>query len=776
MPFDHQQQAQRTRHVLNVQRGWSALRWLLGCVAAFFILLIAAMVAITHWDWNSARPWIAQKVSDTTGRDFRIDGDLSADWHWPQPLEQGWKRWVPGVTVQAQNIHLGNPGDFAVAEEPAKGDKDIPALPARSQLKDGGVKLPLKTAPQAPARAQSIEESADASPSKEAEAEAEAADARRLFRQDREKSNVEAPPRSAETMGTIARATATLRLLPLLSRTIALDTVVLTAPDIALARSRQGANNWTFTARTSATGAPWALSLGQLIVRDGWLGYADGVRDIAVRARIDTLDPDEANDDRAGDGDTGEDGTASPYGVHMTLFGRYGKARVEGEALAGPILSLRKATLDYPIHAKLRAGSLRAEAEGVLANPRELAGLDLQFALNGASMADLYDLTGVVLPSTPAFKTKGRLLGDLAPGKAVWEYRDFDGVVGSSDLHGSLTYTSAQPRPRLEGRMLSKKLRLVDLGPLIGNSPRQETALGKKGHVLPDTPFDTGRWNAMDMDIAFTGEKIIRPDSLPIENLSTRAVLQDAQLTLSPLRFGVARGQINAELTLDSREKPLKVRLHGDANGLQLGSMFPKVDLMKKSFGRLDGGFTLATRGDSVAAMLGHGTGEAKLFIRDGTFSKELLDLAALNLGSVIVNKLFGEKKEVPLRCAVADFAVRDGLATARNAKLSTDEAIVEATGTVNLQDEKLDLSIKPESLKWKFFSLRTPLYVRGTFADPQVGVESGPLLLRAGVAVAAIVAAPAALALVPVTVPGAQDDADCKTLLAPVDRTPPKQ
>jgi uncharacterized protein involved in outer membrane biogenesis len=144
-----------------------------------------------------------------------------------------------------------------------------------------------------------------------------------------------------------------------------------------------------------------------------------------------------------------------------------------------------------------------------------------------------------------------------------------------------------------------------------------------------------------------------------------------------------------------------------------------------------------------------------------------MLDLAALNLGSVVVAKLFGENKEVQLRCAVADLAVQDGVARTRNVKLNTDEAIVEATGQIDLESEGLDLRIKPESLKWKFFSLRTPLYVRGTFADPQVGVEPGPLLLRAGAAVAAAVVAPAALALVPVTVPAAEDDANCATLLA---------
>ncbi|QIL72973.1 AsmA family protein [Diaphorobacter sp. HDW4B] len=761
------------------QRGFSALRWLVGLLVGCVLLMLLAMVVITHWDWNSARPWVAQQVSKSTGREFRIEGDLSADWHWPQPLEQGFRRWIPGVTVQAQNILLGNPEGFLVEDEPARGQADLPALPAKTRPSGKPSALAASAArPASAAAAASVASTSapsphlvsnllagavDNAPSEQADAE----DARRLMQRERAALDVEAPPRTPSTMLTIARATATLRLLPLLQRTIALDTIVLTAPDIALARNQQGETNWEFKQSSQPASEPWSLSLGQLIVRGGWLGYADGAKDLAVRAYIDTFEP-EGDDENEQDA---KDESRPQYGVHMTLQGRYGKARIEGEGLAGPILSLRKTSLDYPIHLKLQAGSLRAEAEGILANPRELSGLDMQVSLRGASMADLYPLTGLVLPSTPAFKTRGRLLGDLGPGKAIWEYRDFDGVVGASDLHGSLTYTSAQPRPRLEGRMLSKKLRLVDLGPLVGNSSTQEVALRRKGRVLPDTPFDTGRWNAMDLDIAFTGEKIVRPANLPIENLSTRAVLKDAQLSLSPLRFGVAKGKINADLVLDSRNKSLKVRLNGSANDLQLGALFPKVELMKKSFGQLDGAFSLVTQGNSVASMLGGSTGEVKLFVRDGMLSKEMLDLAALNLGSVIVTKLFGAQKEVQLRCAVADFAVRDGLATTRVAKLSTEEAIIEATGSINLKNETLDLNIKPESLKWKFFSLRTPLYVKGSFAEPNVGLEKGPLILRAGAAVIAAVAAPVALALVPVTVPAAQDDANCKALLAAVTK-----
>ncbi|MFT4242283.1 MAG: AsmA family protein [Acidovorax sp.] len=684
-----------------------ALRWLLGVLAVLLALLVAAAVVLAHWDWNRARPWINDKVSEATGRRFAIEGDLSADWHWPQPLEQGWRRWVPGVTVQAKQLVMDNPPGFAIAEAPQAGDKALPAVPRKT-------------------------------------------------------AGENKPVRDAQTMGTIAQASATLRLLPLLARTVALDTVELTAPDIVLGRRADGSNNWTLKSDNAAdqSSSPWSLSLGQLVIRDGWLGYADGAKDLALRVHVDTTDGDATDGTPPGQ-------APGKYGVRATLQGRYGKARVEGEGQAGHLLTLREQTVNYPLRFKARAGNVRAEAEGTLANPAALSGMDLQVMLQAGSMADLFDLTGLVLPSTPPFQTRGRLVGSLQPGRATWEYRDFQGTVGESDLHGSLTYTSAQPRPRLQGTMTSKQLRLADLGPVVGApSGEGKSASTRPGKVLPDAPFATDRWNAMDMDITFTGERILRPESLPIENLSVHAVLDNAQLTLSPLRFGVAQGRIDSKVVLDSRTQPLKTQLHGTVEGLKLSALFPKVELMDKSFGRLDGAVALSASGNSVARMLGSSSGEARLYIRDGTFSKQLLDLAALNVGSVVVAKLFGENKEVRLRCAVADFAVKDGVAQTRSVKLSTEEAVVEAVGTVDLRNEYLDLRVKPESLQWKFFSLRTPLYVRGDFAAPKVGLEPGPLLLRAGAAVAAVAVAPAALALVPVTVPAAEDDANCAVLL----------
>ena len=756
-------------------------------------VLVVATIALSQLD--RMRPWVNDKVSEATGRRFEVQGALSAAWQWPQPLEEGWRRWVPGVTVKAERVVMDNPADLRM---PFSG-KD-------SRGNNKGEKLRGKTGAKEVTGARTTGAATAAATS------ASAASSPAITGHPAEpgRTPTTATQPDSPTMASIDRATASINLWPLLARHVSVGTVSLHHPEIALARNEDGSNNWTFQRKDEeAARNPWTVDVDRLVINDGLLAYADGVKDVDLQARVHTTgaeDPGQvlaaaeaasasaaapasssvpsassaatASSAAAPSSAASAAGTtrtagagrpaAGPYGLRFQLEGRYAKAQVKGSGQAGPVISLRDKVVDYPLQIEVSAGTVALSAEGILANPAALSGLDFDVALRGESMADLYDVTGLVLPDTPAFKTRGRLTGSLEPERAVWNYTDFRGKVGESDLQGSLKYTSGKPRPRLTGSMTSNQLRLADLGPAIGarKSDKASRDRNPRGKVLPDTKFAAERWQAMDMDIVFKGRHIIRPESLPLENLSLRAVMENAQLKLAPLTFGVAQGQIESQVHIDGRTAPLKAQIRGTVQGLQLSALFPKVELMKKSMGRMDGAVALESTGDSLGALLGQGTGEMRLYVREGTLSKQMMDLAALNIGSIIVGRLFGDTKEVHLRCAVADFTVVKGLATARVVKMSTDEAVVEATGTIDLGTEEMNMRIKPESLEWKFFSLRSPLYVKGTFGDPDIGVEAGPLLLRAGAAVVAAVVAPVALALVPITVPAADDDTHCKPLL----------
>lgn len=559
----------------------------------------------------------------------------------------------------------------------------------------------------------------------------------------------------------IGEASVDLALPPLLWRRFDIRGVALSGPDVQLVRKLDGTNNWAFELPAAPAGqeSRWSVSLGRLSIDHGQLAYDDAKTKLTVRAQLATLPQENTEDGR--------------YGIGFTLSGRYGKAEVKGEGKGGQLLSLRDERIDYPLRFNVHAGRLGAIAEGIIENPRALSGLDFSVSVRGGSMADLYGLTGLVLPDTPPFQTHGRLVGTLKPNGAVWSYNNFTGSVGQSDLYGQLTYTSAQPRPRLAGKMSSRQLRLADLGPAIGvgsNTPEKKPRPGK---VLPDDPFATDRWDTMDLDIQYEAQRLLRPETVPIDSLRVHARLENAQLKLSPLDFGVAKGRFKTQVQLDAKASPLRASIRGDVRDLSLSALFPKIELMKKSLGRLDGGVALNGQGNSIAKILATADGEAKLYVRDGVMSKQLLDLAGLNLGSVVLSKLFGSDKEVRLRCAIADVPVRSGVAYARNVKINTEDALIDITGTADMANEQADLDVNPKAYELKFFSLRTPLEVRGPFANAHVGVKPGPLILRAAAVAVAATAAPAALALVPITVPGAEDDAGCAPLLAQAAQAP---
>ncbi|RCI74593.1 AsmA family protein, partial [Pseudomonas aeruginosa] len=179
----------------------------------------------------------------------------------------------------------------------------------------------------------------------------------------------------------------------------------------------------------------------------------------------------------------------------------------------------------------------------------------------------------------------------------------------------------------------------------------------------------------------------------------------------------------------------------------------------------LNGDASLSGSGNSVAKILGGADGELKMLINDGAISKGLTEIAGLNVGNYLVTKLFGDD-EVKINCAAADFGLQKGLMTSRLFVFDTENALVNVDGTVNFANEKLDLDVTPHSKGLRIFSLRSPLYVRGTFAKPDAGVHAGPLVARgAGMIALGVTVGPAA-SLLALVAPSKSDDNQCTALL----------
>lgn len=564
--------------------------------------------------------------------------------------------------------------------------------------------------------------------------------------------------------------------LPLLFRQISIPRIDLTKPTASLTRLADGRANWTFDFGPKDDHAEpwkWQLDIGAIGFDQGNVSLDDQTLKTSMKVQIDPLGKPIPFSDIVGKARAEKAGAAQDYAFGLKVQGRYKGQPVAGSGKIGGLLALQDASQPFPLQADVRIADTHVVLAGTLTDPRNLGALDLRLRLSGASLGNLYPLTGVTLPDTPAYSTDGHLSANLhAAQGATFNYQGFNGQIGDSDIHGDLAFVASQPRPRLSGNLVSNQLLFKDLAPLIGaDSNAEQKARGgaskqPQGKVLPVEEFRTERWRAMDADVTFAGKRIVHSAQLPFNDLSAHVILEDGLLRLEPLRFGVAGGNLASQIRLDGRNVPLQGRARLTARGFKLKQLFPGFAPMQTSFGELNGDADITGRGNSVAALLGTANGDLRMLVNDGAISRSLMEIAGLNVGNYVVGKLFGDE-DVKINCAAADVGIKDGLATTRLFIFDTENAIIYINGTANFANEQLDLKITPESKGLRLFSLRSPLYVRGPFAKPSAGVQAVPLALRgAGMVALGVVAGPAAGLLALVAPSSGDDPNQCTPLL----------
>jgi uncharacterized protein involved in outer membrane biogenesis len=647
-------------------------------------ITVAVILFLMLFDWNMLRPYINRKVSETTGREFAIRGDLDVRFQRDRNGETGWRRFVPQPHITADNVYMSNPAWSTVGTQ----------------------------------------------------------------------------------MAAAQRIEAGVRILPLLTKDVVITDLRLANPDIAVQRRADGSNSWTFKDNGPSE---WKVDLQRLAFDRAKVRYVDEPVGLDLRATADSIKGGEAASTAAG---------VPPYGLAFTLAGTYNKAKITGGGKAGAVLSLTGDNTSFPIEAEATAGENKLGLRGIIRDPRSLSGFALKMQLAGASMADLYGLTGVLLPETPPYATKGTLLGKKDGDFWTFTYKDFTGKVGASDIAGTLAYAQRKPRPLLTGALTSQQLRLADLGPTVGADTGEGTkAAGKvtapaPGKALPVDQFNTAKWGALDAEVKFTGKQILRTANIPLRDIETTIRMKDKVLTLTPLSFALAGGRITSNIRLDGREKVLDASARMAARGVKIRELFPKLQSMQATFGEINGDGALVGKGNTVAAMLGTSQGEINAVVTEGTVSQFVLELAGLNVANAVYVKIFGDKQTM-LNCVAATTTVRNGRANIDRFVLDSEDAVVNATGYVDLASEKLDVDVRPKTKGARILSLRTPLYARGTFKDPKVGPHAGPLALKAGAAVALAAINPLA-ALLPLINVDKAPDTNCGAEISAA-KEPPK-
>ncbi|MEO8388227.1 AsmA family protein [Polaromonas sp.] len=556
-----------------------------------------------------------------------------------------------------------------------------------------------------------------------------------------------------------------IKLLPLLLGRIELPRIVLTEPQMGLQMELDGRRTWALSRDTSDEGS--VPRIDALVIDRGTVDYQAAAQGANIHVQF-SLAQEEKGE----------------LPLSFKASGKWKNDSFNASGRTGGVLQLSKdVEAPFPIEVNAAAGKTTLKAKGSISNLAELAGVDAVVDLQGRNLEELYKLLGVVLPSTPPYKLRGKL---NRHGK-VWAATQIQGVLGSSDISGALSFDQSAAVPLLTGKVQSKLLDFADLAPVIGLAPPdgptpvnapvaqaaskpvaaapKATTTATSRKVLPVATLDVTRLKAMNADVVYSAADIRHVKVLPLDKGSVHVNLRAGVLQLEPVSLGIAGGTVAGSIRIDSNVAPAAFTTRLDLRAVQLNQLFPAIETSKSSLGKISGQLDLKGRGNSLAQMLGTSSGDVAVLMGKGEISNILLEFMGLDGGEVIKFLVRGDRN-VQLRCAAAAFEVNKGLMTTKTIVLDTTDTVINGRGQVNLADETLDLTLDPAPKDRSILSFRSPLKIGGTFASPSAGPDKSALAGRAGIAIALGVLNPL-LALAATIETGPGKDENCAAILA---------
>ena len=554
-------------------------------------------------------------------------------------------------------------------------------------------------------------------------------------------------------MADLGQTTVQVKLLSLFSGHVVLPLVDIEHPALTLYADKTGRNNWTFGS-DGGKGAKLPL-IQHFVLNGGKVRLNDVQRRLSFVGTVTTSE---------------NAGSFSAHAFRLNGTGALNNAPFVARVLGGPLVHVQR-DRPYPFDMDIHAGATHIVAHGSVTKPFDLGHLQTVATVTGKDLADLYLLSGVVLPNTPAYSLSGHVVRD----GSTYKVTDFAGRVGRSDLSGVMALAQRRDRKFLQASLHSRSLDMTDLGALFGG-PQAGKAAGEEkaaghaqiatGHILPDAPLDVRRVRSMDADVRYRAQSVIATKRLPLRALSLHLTLDHGVLALNPVDFTMPHGTVRGRVRLDARGAVPATKVDFAVSNMRVEDILPRFQGASPIDGTLQARAALSGVGDTVHKAAANSNGRVMIAIPGGTMRKSLAELMGVNVVPGLFELLSKDPKQTPVRCAVADFSVKRGVMSVRRFVLDTGVVLTDGSGTINLGSETLNLKVKGHTKKPRIVRVIAPFDVTGSLIKPRMKIEIGPAVAQGAAAVGLGAVLSPLAAILPFVALGGAHDANCAALL----------
>jgi hypothetical protein len=201
----------------------------------------------------------------------------------------------------------------------------------------------------------------------------------------------------------------------------------------------------------------------------------------------------------------------------------------------------------------------------------------------------------------------------------------------------------------------------------------------------------------------------------------------------------IGQGTIKADATLRAKNKSLVFK--ANLNKVNVAEVLKALNAESSSFSIVSGSLTdvvidLTGTGNTYAALVDSLDGQVIVIMDESKLHIGNMSVVKGNILTQLLNtlKLTKENDDLSLKCAVVRADLKSGKATFPSGiVVNADKFTVVADGTINLNNDKISLSVKPFAGKLTDTNIAKALSslikLGGTLQEPSIGVDSANAL-----------------------------------------------
>lgn len=234
-----------------------------------------------------------------------------------------------------------------------------------------------------------------------------------------------------------------------------------------------------------------------------------------------------------------------------------------------------------------------------------------------------------------------------------------------------------------------------------------------------------------DADFRFRA-KDTRIYGVTFGQLDIHTLLDHGSLSSTIEKATISDSELSATFNLTPEEGQTNMDFSAALLDASLSALVAGIDQLEGVTGRFDGTIDLRASGHDGESILKSTAGRMVLFLEDGEMPDELATRLAGDVFTALFSD-FDRDDTTPIRCAIVDFAVEDGVARSERMIMDTGTFNLYGNGEIQLGEQHLDIKLVPRAKDFSLVSMRLPLRFKGPFNniefDPNVSKAVASLL-----------------------------------------------